>query len=247
VIGMFAAGDAGAETLVFQQGALLPGGAPYAATQDTDVAEAGATLPNGSATVLRSDLESFGGETQTLVRFEALFGALPDRIPPGSTIHAATLAFEVFNASNAPAGMISVYRMAMPWNESSTWNSLAGGVDVGSDTLGTPDAAHTVESLGSTSFDVLESLGAWSAGARNDGWALLNDSTDGVEFWSSEYTEVSLRPRLTVEFTPPAATPAVPSLSRGGLASLLAALALAGGAALGRSGRARARASRGVG
>ena len=244
-IGLFAAGGARAETLVFQEGTLLPGGAPYASAQDTEIAAAGPTIPSGSKVTLRTDLESFGGEAQALVRFDSIFGALPDRIPPGSTIHAATLTLEVFNASNTPIGVISVYRMTTPWNEASTWSSLDGGVQVGVDTPASADAARTVESLGSTSFDVLQSLAAWTAGERNAGWALLNDSTDGVEFWSSEYSEVTLRPLLTVSFTPLAPVPAVPALSRGGLAALFGAVAIVGAAALRRPVRSRARGSRG--
>lgn len=231
--GLLAADVARAETIVFQEGTLLPNSVAYVGTQDTRIEESSATIAFGSALSVRSDLESFGGVTQGLVRFENLFGALPDRIPPGSTISSAVLTLEVFNSSNTPVGIVSVHRMTTLWNENSTWNSLVGGVGVGTDTVALADDAHSVESIASTSFDILPSLQAWASGERNAGWVFLNDSTDGVEFWSSEYETVVMRPKLTVTFTPPETTPSVPALSRNGLGVLLVGLTLVAVAATG--------------
>lgn len=239
-IGLLAAHVASAETIVFQEGTLLPSSAAYVGTQDTRIEETSAVVAFGSALAVRSDLEAFGGEVQGLVRFANLFGALPDRIPPFSTISSAVLTLEVFNSSNVPVGIISVHRMITPWDESSTWNSLVDGVEVGTDTVALADDAHSVESIASTSFDVLPSLQAWASGARNDGWVFLNDSTDGVEFWSSEVETVVMRPELTVTFTPPETTPSVPALSRNGFGAVAALLALIAVCAIRRGPSARA-------
>ncbi len=187
---------------------------------------------------MRSDLDFNGAETQGLLRFDGLFGSLPNRIPPGSTISSAVLTLEVFNSSNVPVGIISVYRMTAPWSESSSWNSLVGGVQVGSETVAVPDDAHTTEFIASTSFNVLPSLQAWAAlgDANNFGWVFLDSSTDGMQFWSSEYGTLAVRPKLTVTFVPPNAFPSVPALSRHGLGALLAALTLAAVAALRKRG-----------
>ena len=234
-----ATAEAGAETLVFQQGALLPGGGAYAGTRDTRIEASSSADAFGSSDTLRTDLDHNGAEAQALLRFGDLFGALPDRIPPGSTITSAVLTLGVFNRSTSPVGVISVYRLTTGWNDDSTWNSLVNGISVGSDTFPVADAAHTVEELGPASFDVLPSIQAWAQGAANRGWVFVNDSTDGVEFWSSEYTDdPTLRPKLTVTFTPPPGEPVVPALSRSGFAALLIALAVVG-SQLARSGAAR--------
>jgi hypothetical protein len=225
---LLATGAARAETLVFQEGTLLPGGGAYASTQDTEADHARPNLDLGASDSVRSDLDSFGAEAQGLLRYGNLFGALPDRIPPGSTISSAVLTLEVFNKSNDPTGIISVHRMTTAWNASSTWNTLVDGVGIGVDTLAVADDAHTIEAVGTASFDVLASLQAWSQGDANFGWVFVNDSTDGIEFRSSEYATVAVRPLLTVSFTPPETTPAVPALARAGIVVLVAGLALLG-------------------
>ena len=63
----------------------------------------------------------------------------------------AVLTLEVFNASNSPTGVISVYRMTEAWDESSTWNTLVDGVGIGTDTVAVADDAHTIEVVGTTS------------------------------------------------------------------------------------------------
>ncbi len=45
-------------------------------------------------------------------------------------------------------------------------------------------------------------LQAWSYGATNNGWAILNSSSDGWDFSSSEFSTAASRPLLTVDWTP---------------------------------------------
>jgi hypothetical protein len=238
-LGLLAANVAGARTIVFQEGAALPAGVAYVGTQDTEIEAVDPSTSFGSKVSVRTDLDYLGAETQGLLRFDGIFGALPNQIPLGSTITSAVLTLEVFNSSNVPVGIISVYRMITAWDESSTWNSLVGGVQVGSETAAVADDAHTTEQIASTTFNVLPSLQAWAAGATNLGWVFLNSTTDGMEFWSSEHGTLALRPKLTVTFVPPATPHAVPALSRHGLVALLAALTLIGAAAIPTSRRRR--------
>jgi hypothetical protein len=116
-----------------------------------------------------------------------------------------------------------------------------GGVQVGSETVAVADAARTTELIASTTFDVLPSLQAWADGASNLGWVFLNDGPDGMEFRSSEYGTVAVRPMLTVTFTPPETPISVPALSRNGLGALLAGLTLVAVASLRTSTRRRPR------
>jgi hypothetical protein len=225
-VGLLVADIARAETIVFQDGTLLPGGAPYAGTQDTEIEATAPALAFGSNDFVRSDLAYLGSEAQGLLRFDDLFGAAADRIPLGSTITSAVLTLEVFNSSNVPVGIISLYQMTTAWSESSSWNSLVDGVQVGTDTVAVADDAHTAEQVASTTFDVLASLQTWSAGDANLGWVILNDGTDGMEFRSSEYETVEVRPMLTVTFTPPEPAIPIPALSRHGTQALLAVLTM---------------------
>jgi hypothetical protein len=206
-LGLLGANGARADTIIFQEGALLPGGGPYTGTQDTEIRGTNPTTPLGSAALMRADLEDPNGgadsKAQALLRFDDLFGPLPDQIPLTSTITSAVLTLYVTNSSTSPAGNISVYQMLSGWNESSTWDSIAGGVQIGSETVASADQTHTVlTTFTTTSFDVLASLQAWLGGDTNFGWLIENDSNDGVQFATSEETGVpSQRPMLTITTT----------------------------------------------
>jgi hypothetical protein len=205
-LGLLGANVASADTISFQDGALLPGGGTYTGTQDTEIRGTDPATALGSAGLLRADLEDPNGgvdsEAQTLLRFDSIFGALPDAIPFGSTITSAVLTLSVTNSSNAPIGNISVYQMTSTWSEASTWNSMVSGVTIGSETVASADDTHTVEAIAITTFDVLPSLEAWVAGASNFGWVIVNDSNDGIQFHASDSATLAARPTLTVTFTP---------------------------------------------
>lgn len=217
------AGPAPADTIVFQEGALLPGGGPYTGTQDTEIAGASPGSSFGSLVTMRSDLldpASGGAEVQALLRFDSLFGVAPDQIPAGATITAAVLTLFTTNASNAPTGVISLYQMTTTWDESSTWNSLGGGVQVGSESEAVADDAHSVPTPNATTtFDVLAAVLAWQGGDTNFGWLITNDSTDGVQFSSAEGTTAGNRPMLSIDFIP---IPEPGSLTLAGLAAAAA-------------------------
>jgi len=225
VLGLLGANVASADTIVFQEGALLPGGGPYTGTQDTEIRGTDPATPLGDALLMRADLEDpnagVDSEAQALLRFEGLFGALPDQIPLGSTLTSAVLTLYVTNASNVPVGNISLYQMTSTWDETSTWDSMVSGVQIGSEAEASADDTHTVEVPNAlTSFDVLASLQAWLGGDTNFGWVIVNDSNDGVQFRTSESGSASERPMLTVTFTP------VPEPGSLALAGLTGAAAL---------------------
>ena len=206
-LGLLGANLASADTIIFQEGTLLPGGGAYTGTQDTEIVGAIPATSYGSNDSMRTDLfydpGSGGAEVQALLRFDSLFGPIPDQIPLTATITSAVITLYATNYSTVPIGNISVYQMTSTWDETSTWNSMVGGVQIGSETEAVADDSHSIESIGFTSFDVLDSLQAWLGGDSNFGWVIVNDSTDGVEFATSEYTtDTTRRPMLTVTFTP---------------------------------------------
>jgi hypothetical protein len=215
------AGPAAADTIAFQEGGTLPGGGTYASTQDTEIQGAAPTLNLGSEPSLRSDADHIGFPAQSLIRFEDIFGAGLGQIPLFSTITAATLTFDIENVSSSPVGNISVFQMTTGWTESSTWDSLVGGVTPGSETVASPDDVETAAALGSLNFDVLSSVQAWAAGGTNFGWVITNDSSDGLQLRSSEFGTQALRPILSVTFTP------IPEPSSALLVGLAGAAALA--------------------
>ncbi len=67
-------------------------------------------------------------------------------------------------------------------------------------------ADGTYVGAGSTGYFTIagleQSMQAWSDGASNYGWVLLNSGTDGLQFDSSEAATVSRRPQLIVEYIP---------------------------------------------
>lgn len=205
-LALLGANVASADTIVFQEGGLLPGGGTYTGTQDTEIAGASPDSAFGSLVAMRSDLldpTSGGSEVQALLRFDSLFGVLPDQIPFGATINSAVITLFAPNASNAPTGNIAIHQMTTAWDETSTWNSLTNGVQIGSETVaGADDSINVLVANTSADFDVLASLLAWLGGDTNFGWVITNDSTDGVQFSSSESAVAGNRPMLTVDFTP---------------------------------------------
>ncbi len=194
----------------------------YAGTQDTELrAQTPGTAQGANASIL-VDLNEAGFQRQGLLRFDNLFGPGPNQIPAGATILQATVGFQV---TNATAGTISLHRMLVTWNESSTWNSLTRGLTPITEHLLAADGQRAPASgTGVQTFDVTASLLAWQAGATNFGWGILNTTGDGWEVRSSEYTTTETeRPTLTVIFQPGrapeapgqgsvAADPAVPGL-----------------------------------
>jgi hypothetical protein len=106
-----------------------------------------------------------------------------------------------------------VHPVIRPWDENSTWNSLAGGLTVGADLqpavaqfLG--DNAPNTETM--RRLDLTSTVAAWAAGAPNYGIAILpqiiSGNDDGIEIWTSESGNALLRPRLEITFIPPTPT-----------------------------------------
>ncbi len=150
-------------------------------------------------------------EIQTLIRFDDLFGNNPGEIPLGSTITSALLRVYLYNGSRLAR---RVYELTTDWNENTaTWNNFSpgGGVNVASQTTGTPVTTYTRRPTGWFNIDVTASLQHWAAGNDNFGWAIISEQLGGHAWdWSGIYSFNSnphLRPSLTVNYTPQATTP----------------------------------------
>ena len=184
----------------FQQGV-----AGYAGTQDTWVgAGAPATDHGADASVVADDNSA---SDAALLRFDSLFGNGPGQVPFGSTITGATLSVHVTDAD--AADLIALHRMLGAWTEASTYTTLGSGVQADG-VEAAPGIDLTFDS-GVTGWNNLSSAAitatvqAWANGATNNGWAFVSNNADVWTFASSENATVSLRPYLSIAFTPPQA------------------------------------------
>ena len=140
------------------------------------------------------------GETQALIYFD-IFGSSAGEIPLGSTITKAVLRFYEYNGSWNPR---DVYRSTTQWDQSSSWESLGGGVKPGENALASPDVVYRNDNPGNFfGIDVTPSLQAWAEGNANLGWAIVSQGTDGSDYGSFLNPNANLRPTLTVEYTSP--------------------------------------------
>ncbi|MCF8071063.1 MAG: DNRLRE domain-containing protein [Desulfarculaceae bacterium] len=142
---------------------------------------------------------------QSLLRFDDIFGDGGNQIPLDSTISNATLRLYLYTGSGLDRER-SLYSMTGNWSESSTWNSMEGGVSVGSQTVATADATYTENgSRGFLDIDVTSSLQAWANGATNLGWVIIGTGSNwNYSFYSSsDYSAKSKRPTLNVDYSGP--------------------------------------------
>ena len=126
----------------FQQGI---GG--YEGTQDTWVSQQNPNTSYGDNDRRVSDddtANSFFSDYrgQALVRFDGIVGG--QGIPVGSEILSATLVIDIADDIDTPLFNPSflVHKVVRAWSESSTWNSLSGGLTVGSDLAQRDHAPH---------------------------------------------------------------------------------------------------------
>jgi hypothetical protein len=191
----------------FQQGV---GG--YEGTQDTWVSQQNPNTSYGNNDTRVSDDDTANSiftdyRGQALVRFDGVIGA--NQVPAGSTITNATLVIDVPDDIDTPFYNPSffVHPVIRDWNESSTWNSLSGGLTVGADIapavgsfLG--DSVPNGDSM--RRINVTATVQAWANGAPNFGFAILPEiisgNDDGIEIRSSENGNTILRPRLEITY-----------------------------------------------
>ena len=179
-------------SVTFQQGA---GG--YSGTVDTFVQESASTAQNGASTTLSVDADDPGGsglETQGLLRFDEIFGAGTDQIPPGAAVLSAWLEL---NTTDAGSGA-TIYRMRTAWEDTASWSRFGtDGIKAGSEAEAQAEET-VVGSSGVRRIDVTRSLAAWSADpCSTRGWVFLPTGDGGWDFSSAEG---DVPPRLTVEY-----------------------------------------------
>jgi hypothetical protein len=191
----------------------------YAGAVDTYVSDGNTGTAFGAADDVRIDGDP--DHLQGLLRFGGIVGLGPGKIFPGTTVQRAILTVTT-EGSGSDGNGATLHRMLVPWDGSSTWDTLVGGVQLGSEaeTLADLDTGD-VFSKGTRSFDVTTSVQAWVDGAANHGWVMIERGGNRWSFRSSEWTGLVERPMLTVIL---AKLPVVPAASAATRLALVIAL-----------------------
>lgn len=174
----------------------------YAGTQDTYIESAAASTPHDAAAILVADGSPL---SQCLIRFDNIVGTGDGQVPPFARVRAAKLMILTGATSgDQSASTMQIHSMVGDWNESSTWNSLVGGISAnGAEAAATatfttiPASANTWTVVDVTR-DVQNTIDG-AAGSR--GWAILPGGTDGWRWRSSETATIGERPQLVVTYT----------------------------------------------
>jgi hypothetical protein len=184
------------KTLTFQQG--VDG---YTGTVDVEIwALSPHTCLEGNPNAT-SDADNDGGESQILMRFDEIIGHSSGQIPPGATIHSAKLIVSAFDQGNT----VHLHRMLVPWKRSVTWNALVAGVTADGLEASRQKDSFTFGKISASSsevsFEVTDTIQAWVNGEANYGWVFINTGPNGWDFYTSEYEQLSERPRLVVRYS----------------------------------------------
>lgn len=191
-------GDPPTRTLrTFQQGV-----SGYQGTVDTEIwALAPKTILESNPN-MSTDADNDGGESQAVLRFDEIIGNEAFQVPPHATVHSARLLVGAFDQGST----VNLHRMLVPFGRSATWDSLIAGVSADDMEAARHRDSFTFGKISATTseipFDVTDTVQAWVAGSPNHGWVFINTGGNGWDFYSSEFEQVDLRPKLEIHFTP---------------------------------------------
>jgi len=168
----------------------------YVGTQDTFISNLTPTTDRGASATIQIDQNGVDLGEYLLIRFENIFGTAINQVPPGATILNAPLTVRITNQGDDP----SLHQMLVPWQESSTWDSMVDGILV-DDVEAAAVADVTFPGGGTDTVIPLpqSTLQAWLDGTKtNYGWVFRPSGSDGTDFSSSENSVIAARPRLAV-------------------------------------------------
>lgn len=112
-------------------------------------------------------------------------------VPAGATLTSATLSVY---CESPEEGTVSIYRITDPWTEMGvTWANFGGAYDP------TPVASFATTAVGWYSVDVTSLVEDWMDGTyENYGFLFRQPDAYVSLFWSSEYSNPALRPKLEI-------------------------------------------------
>ncbi len=175
----------------------------YQGTVETELWEVAPSTRMDTNDRVTVDGNNSGGISQVLMRFDGVIGPEAGQIPRGARIEQATLTLTAFD----PGSTVSLHQMLIPWDASSTWDRLVGGVARdGFEAANARDDftfGNLINARQSFDFNVKNSVQAWADGRKNYGWVFDNAGGNGWDFFTSESDDVAYRPLLQVTFEPP--------------------------------------------
>jgi len=154
-------------------------------------------------------------EIHGLLWFKDIVGDTNGQVPEGTEITEAKL--QLWYVNHNDDSDVYIYRMNMnvPWTETSTWNSIGGGVNPGSncDSASVITANLDPATIPTTvEIDVTEIVQGWINGDYdNYGFGIVNDSTNNLQFAATENTTGTdaHTPKLVVKYEPSGNDPKV--------------------------------------
>lgn len=192
----------------------------YVGTQDTWISEANPNTPYGGDDTRESDDDVSNSlisdsRGQALIKWTGVFSedGANGTIPSGVDVLEAYITIEIAEDIDSPFydPDFFVYEVLVPWNESSTWNSLGNGLQVGSDLgllVGSFTGDNDPDGDGMRRLDVTGLVQSWADGQANHGIAILPEiisgNDDGISIWTSEAGNPMFHPRLEVIYVAPA-------------------------------------------
>jgi fibronectin type 3 domain-containing protein len=183
----------------------------YDGTRDVYLSQNAPTTNFGTSTALLvdgDDPSGSGNDLSTLIAWDV------SDIPPDALIESATI---TLNVTNPSSGTYLINDMARAWDETqATWNLAVSGnawqvpgamgeSDRSSTMLGLIAASATGSYTVPLNTDGLALLQGWVAGSQPNFGLILSspNSTDGLDFISSDASSLSSRPKLTVTYSLP--------------------------------------------
>lgn len=151
---------------------------------DTYVRESAPNRSSGTRNRVEWDSSDGGGENHALIHFDIFQDE-------GGLINAASVAqfsnlrayLKIEVVDNGDPG--NFHRLTTSFDNSTTWNDLGGGIQLGVNAIATSDVTTDSMRDGTHYIDVTASILAWaSTPGTNMGWAILPTDTDGLEFSS---------------------------------------------------------------
>ena len=190
--------DGAVATKSFRQGA---GG--YTDAHDTYIEQTNPSATHGTGTILVADGSPF---SQGLIRFDNIIGPGASQVPQGVTVLSAKLLMLTGSTAGDSSTTTShIHRMLASWSDSSTWNSLVGGVSLDNvEASAAADFTLLPNALNIWAiYDVSDAIQAFANDpTMNHGWVIQPSGTDGWRCASSEAASVNDRPLLEITYDP---------------------------------------------
>jgi prepilin-type N-terminal cleavage/methylation domain-containing protein len=149
---------------------------------------------------------------QAMLCFKDIVGDANGQIPKGTEISEATL--KLWYVNHNGNNNIHIYRMNVDWSETSTWNSIGGGIRPGinCDSASALDINPGNGVPTSLEIDVTDIVKGWVNGEYlNYGFGFINDRSNNLQFAATENTTGTNAhtPKLIVKTQTPDSRPKV--------------------------------------